>query len=204
MNTCIFSEVMSSTFQHSNEHDPPKAMKFLRHNSELGRNIPFACRKSIIIQCSCLVPIQEMLSQFLLEIVIFPRYVCEGDIWTQWMTTCPVDRPTTRSAMKVSSVSPERWDTMVPQPFDFARLWALIDSVTDPIWFTFSRRQLQAFLSTAVWILVGFVTVRSSPTICNNSKCCWPLHFPTCLYKQNLACLHIVIGSHMVHSQLPK
>jgi hypothetical protein len=28
----------------------------------------------------------------------------------------PVHRPTTRSAMKQSSVSPERWETMVPQP----------------------------------------------------------------------------------------
>ena len=29
---------------------------------------------------------------------------------------CPLPRPTTRSAMKQSSVSPERWETMVPQP----------------------------------------------------------------------------------------
>ena len=28
----------------------------------------------------------------------------------------PVQRPTTKSAMKQSSVSPERWDTIVPQP----------------------------------------------------------------------------------------
>jgi len=84
--------------------------------------------------------------------------------------TCPVESPTTRSAIKVSSVSPERWDTMVPQPFDFAKLWALIDSVTVPIWFTFNKRQLQAFFSTAVLILEGFVTVKSSPTICNDSK----------------------------------
>ena len=28
----------------------------------------------------------------------------------------PVQRPTTRSAMKQSSVSPDRWETMVPQP----------------------------------------------------------------------------------------
>lgn len=36
--------------------------------------------------------------------------------------TCPVHSPTTRSAMKVSSVSPERWDTMTPHPFDWASL----------------------------------------------------------------------------------
>lgn len=36
--------------------------------------------------------------------------------------TCPVQRPTTRSAMKVSSVSPERWLTITPQPL----LWAIL------------------------------------------------------------------------------
>lgn len=36
--------------------------------------------------------------------------------------TCPVQRPTTRSAMKVSSVSPERWLTITPQPFSWASL----------------------------------------------------------------------------------
>ena len=40
----------------------------------------------------------------------------------QTALTCPVQRPTTRSAMKVSSVSPERWDTMTPQPLDWASL----------------------------------------------------------------------------------
>lgn len=43
--------------------------------------------------------------------------------------------------------------------------YALMDSVTEPIWLTLSSRQLQAFLSTAFWILFGLVTVRSSPTI---------------------------------------
>ena len=43
--------------------------------------------------------------------------------------------------------------------------YAWMDSVTEPIWFTLSSRQLQAFLSTACWILLGLVTVRSSPTI---------------------------------------
>lgn len=36
--------------------------------------------------------------------------------------TWPVQRPTTRSAMKVSSVSPERWLTITPQPLDWASL----------------------------------------------------------------------------------
>jgi hypothetical protein len=39
-------------------------------------------------------------------------------------------------------------------------------SETEPIWLTFKRRQLQAFFSTAVVILFGLVTVKSSPTIC--------------------------------------
>ena len=44
----------------------------------------------------------------------------------------------------------------VPQMF-------LVDFVKNP---TFSRRPLQAFLSIAVPILLGFVTSKSSPTIC--------------------------------------
>lgn len=42
---------------------------------------------------------------------------------------------------------------------------AWMDSVTEPIWLTLSSRQLQAFFSTAWAILLGLVTVRSSPTI---------------------------------------
>lgn len=42
--------------------------------------------------------------------------------------------------------------------------YAWMDSVTEPIWLTLSSRQLQAFLSTACWMRLGFVTVRSSPT----------------------------------------
>lgn len=33
---------------------------------------------------------------------------------------CPVERPTTKSAMKQSSVSPDLCETMVPHPFFFA------------------------------------------------------------------------------------
>lgn len=43
---------------------------------------------------------------------------------------------------------------------------ALMASVTEPIWLTFSSRQLQAFTSTACCILRGLVTVKSSPTTC--------------------------------------
>lgn len=125
---------------------------------------------------------------------------CVVCMW-EWLT-CPVQRPTTRSAIKVSSVSPERWLTITPQPFSWASLhlraggaqiWcmlshrcmcmdasanfcasiytqksthALMASVTEPIWLTFSSRQLQAFSSTARCILRGLVTVKSSPTTC--------------------------------------
>lgn len=72
--------------------------------------------------------------------------------------------------MNVSSVSPERWDTMVPQPFFLANKCASMDSVTVPIWLTLSNKQLQAFFSTASAIRFGLVTVKSSPTIYNTNK----------------------------------
>ncbi|OWZ24568.1 hypothetical protein PHMEG_000392 [Phytophthora megakarya] len=54
------------------------------------------------------------------------------------------------------------------QPAFFAIVTASIDSVMLPIWFTFSNRALQAFSSMAFFTRVGFVTVRSSPTICTS------------------------------------
>lgn len=36
--------------------------------------------------------------------------------------------------------------------------------MTEPIWLTFSSRQLQAFSDTALAMRLGLVTVRSSPT----------------------------------------
>lgn len=42
--------------------------------------------------------------------------------------------------------------------------YACMASVTEPIWFTLSSRQLQARSSAAFSILLGLVTVRSSPT----------------------------------------
>mmetsp|Transcript_16941 Transcript_16941/g.52531 ORF Transcript_16941/g.52531 Transcript_16941/m.52531 type:complete len:225 (-) Transcript_16941:443-1117(-) len=77
----------------------------------------------------------------------------------------PLARPTLRSAMKVSSVSPERCDTMTPQPAALASLAAWIDSVSEPIWLTLSSSALQAFFSAASAMRLGLVTVRSSPTI---------------------------------------
>ncbi|KAI9907374.1 hypothetical protein PsorP6_003577 [Peronosclerospora sorghi] len=45
---------------------------------------------------------------------------------------------------------------------------ASIDSVMLPIWFTLSKSALQACCSIAFFTRVGFVTVRSSPTICTS------------------------------------
>ena len=42
------------------------------------------------------------------------------------------------------------------------RTYAWMDSVTEPIWLTFSKRQLHDFSSIAFWIRFGFVTVKSS------------------------------------------
>lgn len=39
--------------------------------------------------------------------------------------------------MKLSSVSPDLWLAMTPQPASLAILTAIMDSVTVPIWFTY-------------------------------------------------------------------
>jgi len=53
----------------------------------------------------------------------------------------PVPRPTARSAINESSVSPLRCDTCTPQPAFCAILHASIASVTVPIWFTCAYTQ---------------------------------------------------------------
>ena len=76
--------------------------------------------------------------------------------------TCPVLSPTTRSAMKVSSVSPLRCDTITPHPAAWDILHASMASVTLPIWLTLSSRALQAFLSMPILTRLGLVTSKSS------------------------------------------
>lgn len=78
---------------------------------------------------------------------------------------CPLFNPTDKSAIKVSSVYPDLWETITPHPLAFDLSAASIDSVTEPIWFTFNNKALQLFLFWASWILLRFVTKRSSPTI---------------------------------------
>mmetsp|Transcript_25430 Transcript_25430/g.40664 ORF Transcript_25430/g.40664 Transcript_25430/m.40664 type:complete len:389 (-) Transcript_25430:289-1455(-) len=76
----------------------------------------------------------------------------------------PVARPTARSAMYESSVSPDRWDVITPHPAFFAMRTASIASEMVPIWFTLSSRALHALPSMAVATRSGLVTSRSSPT----------------------------------------
>uniref|UniRef100_K3WQ27 Uncharacterized protein n=1 Tax=Globisporangium ultimum (strain ATCC 200006 / CBS 805.95 / DAOM BR144) TaxID=431595 RepID=K3WQ27_GLOUD len=70
--------------------------------------------------------------------------------------------------MNESSVSPERCEVMIAQPAFLAMVTASILSVIEPIWFTLSKSALHAFKSMAFCTRVGFVTVRSSPTICTS------------------------------------
>src|SRR3989344_4617417 len=79
---------------------------------------------------------------------------------------CEAPKPTAKSAIKVSSVSPERWLTTTFHLFLNEIFEASIASVTVPIWFTFKSRLLHAFSCNAFLILIMFVTSRSSPTIC--------------------------------------
>eukprot|EP00438_Fugacium_kawagutii_P010410 Skav220410 [mRNA] locus=scaffold639:472101:475266:+ [translate_table: standard] len=67
--------------------------------------------------------------------------------------------------MKESSVSPERWETMTPQPFCIDMFAASIASVMDPIWFTFRSKALHAPTSKAFSMRLVLVTNKSSPTI---------------------------------------
>src|SRR3989338_4943737 len=92
---------------------------------------------------------------------------------------CDAPRPTDKSAINESSVSPERWLTTTFHLFLKAISAASIDSVTVPIWLTFSNNALHAFSSSAFFILFILVTNKSSPTICILSpnsvlNCCHP------------------------------
>lgn len=78
---------------------------------------------------------------------------------------CPEPNPTTKSAIKLSSVYPDRCETITPHPFYLHLFDASIDSVNVPIWFTFNNKALHAFLLNASLILKTLVTKRSSPTI---------------------------------------
>ena len=73
--------------------------------------------------------------------------------------------PTARSAIVVSSVSPDRWDTTAVHPARFAISIASIVSVTVPIWFSLMRTELATPFSIPFRRIEGLVTKMSSPTI---------------------------------------
>jgi hypothetical protein len=58
---------------------------------------------------------------------------------------CPDPSPTTKSAMKESSVYPDLCETIIPHPSFLLLSAASIDSVNEPIWLTFSNKALHAF-----------------------------------------------------------
>src|SRR5512136_1994854 len=76
----------------------------------------------------------------------------------------PAFNATTRSAMVLSSVSPERCDTTTVQPARCDMRDASIDSVNVPIWLTLHSSELQAFSLIARSTNLTLVTRRSSPT----------------------------------------
>mmetsp|Transcript_17996 Transcript_17996/g.46506 ORF Transcript_17996/g.46506 Transcript_17996/m.46506 type:complete len:223 (-) Transcript_17996:737-1405(-) len=77
----------------------------------------------------------------------------------------PVPSATVRSAMKVSSVSPERWETKTPHWLSTHSLYAAIASLIVPIWLTLSSIAFVAFMDSPFATILGFVQYRSSPTI---------------------------------------
>ena len=77
---------------------------------------------------------------------------------------CPEFTATAISAMKESSVSPERWEITVVYPAFFAISMASKLSVSVPIWFTLTRIELATPSLIPLLSLLVFVTKRSSPT----------------------------------------
>jgi len=71
---------------------------------------------------------------------------------------CPAAVATARSAMKVSSVSPERCDTTTPYLAFFATVMASSVSVSVPIWLTLMRMALAIFLLMPCLSVGGWVT----------------------------------------------
>ena len=76
----------------------------------------------------------------------------------------PVPIATTKSAMVVSSVSPERWLTIAAQPAPRASSMAPIVSDSVPIWLSLISTAFVARSSIALPMNAGFVTTTSSPT----------------------------------------
>src|SRR5512136_3070835 len=78
----------------------------------------------------------------------------------------PVFMATARSAMVVSSVSPERWLTTAVQLTCLALRMTLMASVRVPTWFGFIRTELEAWLVMPRSRRLMLVAYKSSPTSC--------------------------------------
>src|SRR6185503_433072 len=78
----------------------------------------------------------------------------------------PAHVATARSAIVVSSVSPERWEITLAYPACRAISTAASVSETVPIWFSFTSSALPIFFSMPCFRIAGFVTNTSSPTSC--------------------------------------
>ena len=72
---------------------------------------------------------------------------------------------TARSAIKVSSVSPDLWEITVLKLFFFASSMTFRVSVKVPIWFTLISIELADFSFIPLFNLATLVTNKSSPTI---------------------------------------
>ena len=79
---------------------------------------------------------------------------------------CPHPVATARSAIVVSSVSPERWLIMHRYPDECASVTASRVSDSVPIWLTFTSSAFAAPRVMPSSSRSGLVTNRSSPTIC--------------------------------------
>ena len=77
---------------------------------------------------------------------------------------CPAFTATARSAIKVSSVSPDRWEMMVLYPLRLARSMACRVSVKVPIWLGLMRMAFPAPWSMPCCKRSKLVTNKSSPT----------------------------------------
>ena len=72
--------------------------------------------------------------------------------------SCPAFQPTARCAMATSSDSPERADTMVPNPASLPASSAAFASVSVPAWLTLTSTALHAWSAAASAMRSALVT----------------------------------------------
>ena len=87
-----------------------------------------------------------------------------SDLQREPVFICPVDIPTEKSEINVSSVSPDLCEIIELKLLCLANSIVLIVSVTVPIWLSFIKTELPQSLSIPFFNLSVDVTNRSSPT----------------------------------------